>query len=84
MCVYIYIRVRGLTCVLHVVVLQKKNTLLLEYAGKGVSGGVLMALQVGANVNHKNKVYTCSICAYAYSVHVMVYTSSVVCVYVSE
>ena len=33
---------------------EKKNTLLLEYARKGLTGGVLMALQAGADVNHKD------------------------------
>jgi hypothetical protein len=39
-----------------VVVLQKKNDLLIEYAQKGLAGGALMALQAGADVNHKDKV----------------------------
>jgi hypothetical protein len=39
-----------------VVVLQKKNDLLLEYAKKGATGGALMALQAGADVNHEDKV----------------------------
>jgi ankyrin repeat protein len=34
---------------------EKKNTLLLEYAGKGLTGGVLMALQAGADANHKDR-----------------------------
>ncbi len=67
-CVYIYIHTytytyththeRGLTCVHHVVVLQKKkkNDLLIEYAKKGATGGALMALQAGADVNHKDGV----------------------------
>jgi hypothetical protein len=33
---------------------QKKNNLLLEYAHKGCMGGVLMSLQAGTNVNHKD------------------------------
>ena len=32
---------------------EKKNTLVLEYAGKGLTGRVLMALQAGADANHK-------------------------------
>ena len=47
---------RGLTCVHHVVVLQKKNDLLIEYVKKGLAGGLLMALQAGADVNHKDGV----------------------------
>ena len=47
---------RGLTCVHHVVVLQEKNDVLTEYAKKGLAGGLLMALQAGADVNHKDKV----------------------------
>ena len=35
---------------------QKKNDLLLEYVKKGVAGGALMALQAGADVNHKDKI----------------------------
>ena len=31
---------------------KEKNGLLLEYAKKGLTGGVLMALQAGADVNH--------------------------------
>jgi ankyrin repeat protein len=34
---------------------QKKNDLLIEYAQKGLAGGLLMALQAGADVNHKDK-----------------------------
>ena len=34
---------------------EKKNTLLLEYAGKGLTGRVLMALQAGAKITAKNK-----------------------------
>ena len=34
---------------------QKKNDLLIEYAEKGLAGGLLMALQAGADVNHKDK-----------------------------
>jgi hypothetical protein len=34
---------------------EKKNDLLIEYAKKGATGGVLMALQAGADVNHKDK-----------------------------
>jgi ankyrin repeat protein len=33
---------------------QNKNQLLIKYAKKGCTGGVLMTLQVGANVNHKD------------------------------
>jgi ankyrin repeat protein len=33
---------------------EKKNTLLLEYAEKGLTDGVLMALQAGADANHKD------------------------------
>ena len=65
-CVYIYIHTytytyththeRGLTCVHHVVVLQKKNDLLIEYAWKGAFGGALMALLAGADANHKDGV----------------------------
>jgi len=51
-CVCVYIHVRGLTCAHLVVVLQKKNAALHEYAKKGLTGGVLMALQAGAHVNH--------------------------------
>ena len=58
--IYIYIYThtheRGLTCVHHVVLLQKKNDLLIEYAKKGATGGALMALQAGADVNHKDRV----------------------------
>ena len=45
-------------CVLnrHVVELQKKDHLLLAYAKKGYAGGVLIALQAGANVNHRYSV----------------------------
>jgi ankyrin repeat protein len=32
---------------------EKKNRLLLDYAEEGLTGGVLMALQAGADVNHK-------------------------------
>ena len=32
---------------------EKKNNLLIEYAQKGATGGALMALQAGADVNHK-------------------------------
>jgi len=39
-----------------VVVLQKKNDLLIEYAKKGATGGALMALQAGADVNHEDEV----------------------------
>ena len=35
---------------------KEKNTLLFEYAEKGLTGGVLMALQAGADVNHKDWV----------------------------
>jgi ankyrin repeat protein len=35
--------------------LLKKNDLLIEYAQKGATGGVLMALQAGADVNHKDE-----------------------------
>ena len=35
---------------------EEKNTLLLEYAKKGLTGGVLMALQAGADANHKDVV----------------------------
>jgi hypothetical protein len=34
---------------------EKKKTLLIEYAGKGLTGGVLMALQAGADANHKDR-----------------------------
>ena len=34
---------------------EKKNDLLIEYAKKGATGGALMALQAGADVNHKNQ-----------------------------
>ena len=47
---------RGLTCVHHVVVLQEKNDVLIEYAKKGLAGGLLMALQAGADANHKDGV----------------------------
>ena len=40
----------------HVVVLQKKNDLLIEYAWKGATGGALMALQAGADANHDDGV----------------------------
>jgi ankyrin repeat protein len=33
---------------------EKKNDLLIEYAKKGATGGALMALQAGADVNHKD------------------------------
>jgi hypothetical protein len=41
-----------------VVVLQEeeKNDLLFQYAKKGATGGALMALQAGADVNHKGEV----------------------------
>jgi ankyrin repeat protein len=32
---------------------EKKNAILLKYAAKGLTGGVLMALQAGAHVNQK-------------------------------
>ena len=32
---------------------QEKNDLLIEYVKKGLAGGLLMALQAGADVNHK-------------------------------
>ena len=35
---------------------RKKNDLLIEYAKKGLAGGLLMALQAGADANHKYKV----------------------------
>ena len=35
---------------------EKKNDLLIEYAKKGATGGALMALQAGADVNHKGWV----------------------------
>ena len=35
---------------------EKKNDLLIEYAEKGATGGALMALQAGADVNHKDRV----------------------------
>jgi len=34
---------------------KEKNTLLFEYAEKGLTGGVLMALQAGADANHKDR-----------------------------
>ena len=34
---------------------EKTNTLLLEYAGKGLTSGVLMVLQAGADANHKDR-----------------------------
>jgi ankyrin repeat protein len=34
---------------------EKKNDLLIEYAEKGATGGALMALQAGADVNHKGE-----------------------------
>ncbi len=43
-------------CIHHVVVLQEKNDVLIEYAKKGLAGGLLMALQAGADANHKDKV----------------------------
>ena len=62
--IYIYIHIythththeRGLTSVHHAVVLQERDDLLIEYAEKGLAGGALMALQAGADVNHKDKV----------------------------
>jgi ankyrin repeat protein len=33
---------------------QQKNDLLIEYVEKGLAGGALMALQAGADVNHKD------------------------------
>ena len=33
---------------------EKKNDLLIEYAKKGATGGALMALQAGADVNHED------------------------------
>jgi ankyrin repeat protein len=33
---------------------EEKNDLLIQYAKKGLMGGLLMALQVGADVNHKD------------------------------
>ena len=35
---------------------EKKNDLLIEYAKKGATGGALMALQAGADANHKDGV----------------------------
>jgi len=35
---------------------EKKNDLLIEYAKKGATGGALMALQAGADANHKDWV----------------------------
>ncbi len=35
---------------------QEKNDVLIEYAKKGLAGGLLMALQAGADANHKDKV----------------------------
>jgi len=35
---------------------HKKNDLLIEYTEKGATGGALMALQAGADVNHKGWV----------------------------
>ena len=37
-------------------IIKKKNHLLIEYARKGATGGALMALQAGADVNHKDLV----------------------------
>jgi ankyrin repeat protein len=37
---------------------EKKNTLLLNYAEKGLTGGVLMAIQAGADANHKDRLYS--------------------------
>ena len=37
-------------------VTKKKNWLLLEYVKKGLTGGVLMAIQAGTDANHKNEV----------------------------
>ena len=34
---------------------EKKNDLLIEYSKKGLAGGALMALQAGADVNHKGE-----------------------------
>ncbi len=58
-CVYIYIYIyiaRGLTCVHHAVVLQKKNAALYRHAQQGLPGGVLMAIKAGADVHHKDWV----------------------------
>ena len=54
--IYTHTHERGLTCVHHVVVLQKKNDLLIEYAMMGATGGALMALQAGADANHTDEV----------------------------
>ena len=35
---------------------QEKNDVLIEYAKNGLAGGLLMALQAGADANHKDKV----------------------------
>ena len=35
---------------------EKKNDLLIEYVKKGLAGGLLMALQAGADANHKDGV----------------------------
>ena len=40
-------------------VLQEKDALLIKYARNGCTGGVFMALQAGANVNHKDSVWEC-------------------------
>ena len=59
----VFIHVRGvLTCgevIHHVAVLQEKDALLIKYARDGCTGGVLMALKAGANVNHKDSVWEC-------------------------
>jgi ankyrin repeat protein len=34
---------------------EKKNNLLIEYAKKGATGGALMAIQAGEDVNHKDR-----------------------------
>jgi len=48
---------------------EKKNTLLLEYAGKGLTGGVLMALQAGADANHKDRSSDTALHIAAYNGH---------------
>jgi hypothetical protein len=47
---------RDLTCVHHAVVLQAKNDALHHYAQLGLHGGVLMAIQAGADVNSTDQV----------------------------
>ena len=48
---------------------KEKNGLLLEYAKKGLTGGVLMALQAGADANHKDRSSDTALHIAAYNGH---------------